>query len=213
MPMISRGALDPARELARHNASVLAEAVRQGYTVVATEPSAVLALTREYPALLPDDPDAQSVAEHTLDACHYLWQLHQRQQLRLEFKRLETTLGYHAPCHLLALGVGTPAENLLGLIPGLRVERLEHGCSGMAGTFGLQRKNYRRSLRVGLGLMTALRRAPLVAGVTECSTCRIQMQHGTDRPTIHPIKVLALAYGLMPELRRHLFSGGRELTL
>jgi Fe-S oxidoreductase len=148
-----------------------------------------------------------------LEACHYLWQLHQRQQLRLDFKRVEASLGYHAPCHLLALSVGTPAENLLRLVPGLRLERLEHGCSGMAGTFGLQRKNYRKSLRVGLGLMTALSRTPLTAGTTECSTCRIQMQHGTDRPTVHPIKILALAYGLMPELRRHLFSGGKELTL
>jgi Fe-S oxidoreductase/FAD/FMN-containing dehydrogenase len=213
MPMISRGALEPARELARHNAAVLAEAVRQGYTIVATEPSAVLALTREYPALLPDDADVATVAGHTFEACHFLWQLHVRQQLRLEFKRLTATLGYHAPCHLLALGVGTPAENLLRLVPGLCVERLEYGCSGMAGTFGLQRKNYRKSLRMGLPLMTALRRMPVTAGATECSTCRMQMQHGTDRPTIHPIKVLALAYGLMPELRRHLFSGRRELTL
>lgn len=213
MPMISRGAFDAAREVARYNCGILAEAVRQGYTIVATEPSAVLALTREYPALLPDDVDAASVAEHTVEACYYLWQLHQQQQLRLKFNRVEATFGYHAPCHLLALRVGTPAENLLRLIPGLHVERLEHGCSGMAGTFGLQRKNYRKSLRMGLPLISALRRSPLTAGTTECSTCRIQMQHGTDRPTVHPVKVLALAYGLMPELRRHLFSGGRELTL
>jgi Fe-S oxidoreductase/FAD/FMN-containing dehydrogenase len=213
MPMIVRGALDPARDVARHNTALLAEAIRQGYTIVATEPSAVLALTREYLFLLPDDSDAQSVAEHTVEACHYLWQLHQRQRLRLDFKRLDATLGYHAPCHLLALGVGTPAENLLRLVPGLHVERLEYGCSGIAGTYGLQQKNYRNSLRAGLRLMTALRKMPLTAGATECSTCRIQMQHGTDRPTIHPVKILALAYGLMPELKRHLFSGGKELTL
>ena len=213
MTMISRGVLDPARDIARHNAGVLAEAVRQGYTIVATEPSAVLALTREYRHLLPDDTDAESVAQHTVEACQYLWQLHQNQRLRLDFKRLDATLGYHAPCHLLALGIGTPAENLMRLVPGLHVQRLEHGCSGMAGTYGLQHRNYRNSLRAGLELLTALRKTPLTAGATECSTCRIQMQHGTDRPTVHPIKVLALAYGLMPELKRHLFSGGRALTL
>lgn len=213
MPMIARGALDPARDVARHNVAVFAEAVRQGYTIVATEPSAVLALTREYLALLPDDPDAQSVAEHTVEAGQYLRQLHGRQRLRLDFKRLDATVGYHAPCHLLALRVGTPAEKLLRLVPGLHVERLEHGCSGMAGTYGLQQKNYRNSLRAGLELLSAMRKTPLTAGTTECSTCRIQMQHGTDRPTVHPIKILALAYGLMPELKRHLFSGGRELTL
>jgi Fe-S oxidoreductase len=213
MPMIARGAVDAAREVARTNAAVLAEAVRQGYTIVATEPSAVLALTREYLALLPGDSDAQSVSENTMEACHYLWHMHQEQKLRLDFKRLVATVGYHAPCHLLALGIGTPAENLLRLVPHLQVKRLEHGCSGMAGTYGLQQKNFRNSLRAGLGLISALRNTPLSAGTTECSTCRIQMQHGTDRPTIHPLKLLALAYGLMPELKRHLHSGARELTL
>ena len=33
---------------------------------------------------------------------------------------------------------GATGENLLRLIPGLRLEHLEAGCSGMAGTFGLE---------------------------------------------------------------------------
>jgi hypothetical protein len=28
----------------------------------------------------------------------------------------------------------------------------------------------------------------------------MQMEHGATKPTLHPIKLLALAYGLMPEL-------------
>ena len=35
--------------LARRNVRLLAEAVRQGYTVLATEPAAVLCLKHEYP--------------------------------------------------------------------------------------------------------------------------------------------------------------------
>ena len=50
-----------------------------------------------------------------------------------------------------ALNVGTPGENLLGLIPGPRVHHVEQGCSGMAGTFGLLHRNYRSSLRAGWG--------------------------------------------------------------
>ena len=37
--------------------------------------------------------------------------------------------------------------------------------------------------------------------MSECSTCRMQMEQGSALPTIHPVKLLALAYGLMPELR------------
>jgi Fe-S oxidoreductase len=123
------------------------------------------------------------------------------------------TVGYHAPCHMKALEVGTPSVNLMGLIPGLRVRQIEKGCSGAAGLFGFKRKNYRTSLRIGLPLITELRTAGFQAGVTECSTCRIQMEQGSSIATIHPIKLLALSYGLMPELRPLLNSPSDGLVV
>jgi hypothetical protein len=54
---------------------LLAEAVRQGFSIVATEPAAALALTWEYPALL-NDEDSRLVADNTSDACDYLAKLH-----------------------------------------------------------------------------------------------------------------------------------------
>ncbi|MCA9231397.1 MAG: anaerobic glycerol-3-phosphate dehydrogenase subunit C [Planctomycetales bacterium] len=213
MPLISRGVLDLARHVAEQNVALLAEAVRQGYTIVATEPSAVLALRHEYPMLLPEDDDAQLVAEHTFEACHYLWRRHQRGQLQLDFATLSMRVGYHIPCHMKALEVGTPGENLLGLIPGLHIERLDKGCSGMAGIYGLQHRNYRNSLRAGLPLLTAVRTGSFKIGATECSACKIQMEQGSTKPTIHPIKLLALAYGLMPELKTLLHSPGEDLVV
>jgi FAD/FMN-containing dehydrogenase/Fe-S oxidoreductase len=201
MPMISQGVLGPARSIAEKNVGLLVEAVRQGYTVISTEPSAVLALTREYLHLLGDDRDAELVSENSLEACHYLWRRHQEGKLQLDFSPLDIIVGYHAPCHVKALEAGLPAVNLLGLIPGLRVRNVEKGCSGMAGMFGFQRKNYRTSLRIGLPLISELRTAGFQAGVSECSTCRVQMEQGSSLPTIHPVKLLALAYRLMPELR------------
>ena len=213
MPLISQGVLEPARVAAEQNVALLAEAVRQGYTIVSTEPSAALALTHEYPMLLPGDHDAELVAENTLEACHYLWRCHQRGKLELDFTPLSVTLGYHTPCHTKALEVGTPAENLLKLIPGLQVQKLEKGCSGMAGMYGMQRTNYRNSLRAGLPLLTAVRTGSFQLGATECSTCKIQMEQGTSKPTIHPIKLVALAYGLLPELKGLLNSPNEELVV
>jgi Fe-S oxidoreductase len=200
MPMIAAGALEPARAIAAHNVSLLAEHVRQGYTIVATEPAAALALTHEYPILLDDDPDALTVAQHTEEACHYLWQLHQRGRLKLSFQPQRLSLGYHLPCHLRALGVGAPGENLLRLVPGIRVNRLERGCSGMAGLWGVKHANYRASLRAGLELINAVRDGAFQIGATECSTCRMQMEQSSPKPTIHPVKLLAQAYGLMPNI-------------
>jgi len=128
-------------------------------------------------------------------------------------KPINATLGYHMPCRLKALQVGSPGENLLRLIPGLTVHHCEEGCSGMAGTFGLKRENYRTSLRIGWALISRLRDPNLQAGTTECSTCKIQMEQGTTKPTIHPIKLLALAYGLMPEAASLLTTPGKELIV
>ena len=177
--------MDHARRLARRNVAILAEAVRQGYHVVATEPAAALCLVHEYPQLL-DDDDARLLAANASEACTFLWKMHTLGTLQLDLRPINAVLGYHAPCHLKALGVGLPGVNLLSLIPGLRVHHIERGCSGMAGTFGLLHKNYRSSLRAGWGLISRLRDPALQAGVTECSACKIQMEQGTTKPTIHP---------------------------
>jgi FAD/FMN-containing dehydrogenase/Fe-S oxidoreductase len=201
MGLITMGSLGPARRLAAHNLHLLADAVRQGYHIVATEPSTNLCLTQEYLNLMGDD-DARVVAANTTEACTYLWQLHQQGKLQLDLKPLAASVGYHQPCHIRALGVGAPGENLLRLIPGIAVQRIERGCSGMAGLWGLRHENYRTSLRAGWNLISRLRDPALQVGTTECSACKIQMEQGTTKPTIHPLKLLALSYGLMPEVAR-----------
>jgi FAD/FMN-containing dehydrogenase/Fe-S oxidoreductase len=212
VPAIAAGAIDIARRFARQNTAVLAEAVRQGYRIVASEPAAAVCLVREYPHLV-DDEDARLVADNTSDVCAYLWRMHTLGKLQLDFSPVNASLGYHMPCRLKALRVGSPGENLLRLIPGLIVTRYEEGCSGMAGTFGLKSKNYRTSLRIARGLLHRIRNEEIQAGVTECSTCRMQMEQGTTKPTIHPIKLLAFAYGLMPQIGELLSKTGKELVV
>jgi FAD/FMN-containing dehydrogenase/Fe-S oxidoreductase len=209
MSMISMGALEPARKLAARNIHLLAEAVRQGYHIVATDPEVTLCLTHEYLNLI-DDDEARLVAANTSDACHYLWRMHQGRTLRLDLKPVNSSLAYHAPCHLRALGVGFPGENLLRLIEGLKVDRVERGCSGMAGTYGLKRENFRTSLRAGWGMIAALRDPAYEAGTTECSACKMQMEQGASKRAIHPLKILALSYGLMPEIAEHLMKRADE---
>jgi Fe-S oxidoreductase len=142
-----------------------------------------------------------------------LWNLHQQGQLELDLKPVNAAVGYHLPCHLRALQVGVPGYNLLRLIPGLTIQRLAQSCSGMAGTYGLRRTSYRSSLRAGWGLISALRSPNLQVGTTECSSCKIQMEQGTTKPTIHPLKLLAFSYGLMPELASLLTARSEELIV
>src|SRR4051794_34834802 len=122
--------------------------------------------------------------------------MHLTGKLQLDMKPVNASLNYHMPCHMKALGADSPGESLLRLVPGLSVQRIEKGCSGMAGMFGLKKMNYRNSLRAGWPLISTLRESASQAGTTECSACKMQMEQGTSKPTIHPLKLLALAYGI-----------------
>ncbi len=203
MARITCGDLKGARRIARKNVRLLADMVRQGYDVIATEPAALLCLKHEYPNLL-DDEDAHLVAEHSWEACQFFWDLHQSDRLALDFTPVPTTIAYHQPCHLRVLDPLQCGPRLLELIPELRVERIEAGCTGMAGTWGLQQKNYRNSLRIGWPLISAMRSARVSIATTECSACKMQIEHGSARTTLHPLKLLAYAYGRMSKIEKEL---------
>jgi Fe-S oxidoreductase len=133
-----------------------------------------------------------------------LEQYHQANKLQEDFQPLSFRVGYHAPCRGLAMSVSMasdemPAEKLLRLIPGLEVQRIERGCCGMAGLWGFQQKNYRHSIQIGIPLFRALRQAEIDFGVSDCNACCLQMTHGSKKHALHPIRLLAAAYGFAPQ--------------
>ncbi len=203
MPALVAGDIDRARDLVVANLRVLGNAVRDGYTVVCSEPTAALMLKHEAMRLT-DDLDAALVAANTMDVGQYLAGLIARDQLRRPEFPLRARVGYHQPCHLRALNVGTPGLDLIRTIPELEVEFIDRGCSGIAGTHGLARQNFRSSLRAGRGLRSRLKDDDLDFGSTECSTCRMQMEQNIPKRTLHPIKLLSLGYGMNPQLRAQL---------
>src|SRR5262249_8538337 len=202
MPALVAGDVEHARDLALANLRVLGDAVRDGYTIVCAEPTAALMIRQEY-LKLTDDLDAGLVAANTMDLGQYLTGLRVRGQLPVPQHPIRARVGYHQPCHLRALDVGTPGLDLIREIPELDVEYIDRGCSGMAGTYGLKRDNFRSSLRAGRGLLNRLRVDDIELGATECGACRMQMEQGAPKRTLHPVKLLSLSYGLNPSLLRH----------
>ena len=87
------------------------------------------------------------------------------------------------------------------------------GVGGMAGTFGLKAANYAVSMTAGRPMLEEMSRPRVLFGSTECSTCRMQMEDGAGKRTLHPVQYLALAYGLMPELAARLKKPIRGLVL
>lgn len=212
MTKIVMGDIEKVRRMIAPQIRQLAEAVRQGYQIVTTEPTAALCLKFEYLQIL-DSEDAKLVAANTWDAGQYLYQMHSNNELELDMKPLTTTVIYHTPCHLRALDQNHSGMRLLKLIPGLSVQHADAGCSGMAGTYGMRKQTYRTSLRVGWGLISKMQETTAQIGSTECTSCKLQMEQGIDKPTVHPLALLAFAYGKLPEVRTWIQNRNDGLTV
>ncbi|MCI0682596.1 MAG: FAD-binding protein [Gemmataceae bacterium] len=209
---LAQGDIETTRELAALNLRAFAELARQGTPIVCLEPSAALMLRQDYLEFL-DDVDARAVAAQTVEFTAFLHGLDQAGAFRADLQPLVGAIGYHIPCHMKALHGPLAGPRLLGKIPGLRIHTLDVSCSGMAGTFGLEQKNYGASLTAGQPMLDELRRLDGATGAAECSSCRIQMEDGAGKRALHPAQYLAIAYGLMPELAGRLKRPFRSLVL
>lgn len=211
MAPLAQGDVETARDTLTHNLRLLADLARDGYTIICTEPSAAVMLRHDALDLI-DDPDVKLVAANTMELTSFLWRLHVGGMLRTDFRPLDVSLGHHVPCHIKALGQGVHGPALLSLIPRLQVHTIDRSCSGMAGTYGLKARNFTTSLAAGKPMLDELSRPSSLFGSTECGSCRMQMEQGSDKRTLHPVQYLALAYGLMPEIAARLRKPLRGLV-
>ncbi len=210
MSPLAQGDVEAASDTVRHNLRLFAELAREGYTIICSEPTAAIMLRQDALDLL-DDPDARLVADSTVELTTYLSRLHDEGKLRTDFQPLDLSIGHHVPCHMKALGAGVHSPTLLSLIPQLKVHTIDKSCSGMAGPYGLKAKNFAASLEAGRPMLDEMRRPRILFGSTECGSCRMQMEQGSNKRTLHPVQYLALAYGLLPEIERMLHEPMHEL--
>ena len=197
LPLQSNGLYDDARSYVRKLAAQLAPYAREGHDIVATSTSCGLMLKREAREILGvDDDDLAVVASRTVDICELLLDLHERGELRTDFQRVEMTVPYHAPCQLRGHGIGTPALDLMRLIPGIEVVESETMCCGVAGTYGLKAEKYEVAMQVGRDLFQMVRDMEPEVAVCDSETCRWQITHATGVTSVHPVALLHRAYGL-----------------
>ncbi|MBI4444105.1 MAG: hypothetical protein HY649_12125, partial [Acidobacteria bacterium] len=104
--------------------SLLSQAVRQGYKVVVPNASCSYMLKLDYPRLLPGE-ETRLVADNTYDLSEYLVKLHEAGRLDLNFTEKIGKIRYHQPCHLKAQNIGFKAQELMKLIPGAEVARMQ----------------------------------------------------------------------------------------
>src|SRR4051812_5529748 len=198
LPLQSNGMFAAARRYVQRLARKLAPAAREGIDIVGTSTSCTLMLKREAREILGLDGDAdlRLVSEHVYDICEYLLTLHDRGELRTDFRPLPLTVTYHAPCQQQGHGIGKPALDLMALVPELRVIENDATCCGVAGTYGLKTEKYEIAMDVGAGLFGQIERAKPDLAVCDSETCRWHIEKATGVKTVHPVEVLYRAAGL-----------------
>ena len=195
IPLISHGLLHRAARVAQRNVLGLDRPQTVGGRalppIICSEPSASYCLATEYPALL-GTAAAARVAARTRDLFTYLLARHRLGLLpQLPQTGDERIIRYHRPCHIRTMNIGAPAVEFLGLL-GFAVEEIDRGCCGLAGSFGYGRgeSGHDLSMAIGQPLFQALREARAELCVTECSTCRMQIEQGWGGVTAHPLELV-----------------------
>jgi glycerol-3-phosphate dehydrogenase subunit C len=198
LPLQSNGLFDDARGYVHRLAARLAPFAREGVDIVGTSTSCTLMLKREALEILgmEDDADLRAVSGRVFDICEYLLAMHERSELKTDFKAMPETVVYHAPCQQQGHGIGKPALDLLALVPELRVVESEANCCGVAGTYGLKRDKYDIAMKVGAGLFAQIADTTPDRTVCDSETCRWQISHATGVSSVHPVEVLHRASGL-----------------
>jgi Fe-S oxidoreductase len=190
-PLYDYGMLRLARRLLRRVLTGLRDEIRAGTPVVALEPSCGAVFRNELLNMLPENEDAKRLARQTYTLGELLAQV----APDWEAPRLERKAVVHFHCHQRATSDTDCDRAVLDRL-GLDYEVLDTGCCGLAGSFGYERgERYEVSIKAGeQTLLPRVREAsPHTLLVTDGFSCRSQIEHGSDRSTLHLAQVIQMA--------------------
>lgn len=191
--LISNGLIKQAQKQARTNINSIRKSVlEKNIPVIATSSTCTFTIRDEYPHLL--DIDNADVREEVELATRYIYRLLSQKKTKLNFKTgQKIKVAYHTPCHMEKLGWAYYSIELLKLIPNIELTILDSQCCGIAGTYGFKKENYKTSQDIGEPLFKQIEALDIDYVVTDCETCKWQIEMSTSKPCEHPISILANA--------------------
>jgi FAD/FMN-containing dehydrogenase/Fe-S oxidoreductase len=188
-PLYDYGFLRQAKRQLRQILRGLRPHLTAGTPIVVLEPSCLAVFRDELVNLFPGDEDAKRLSRQAVLLSEFL-----RKRLSgYEPPRLNRDVMLHGHCHHKAIAKLDDEEAILTQM-GVRLESLDSGCCGMAGSFGFEADHYDVSMQVGeLVLLPAVRRAGAdTLIVADGFSCREQIRQGTSKRALHLAEVLQL---------------------
>ncbi|MBF0785970.1 anaerobic glycerol-3-phosphate dehydrogenase subunit C [Muribacter muris] len=191
LPLSVNGFPEKAKKQATFNLAELEKIVGvRELEVVGTSSSCTMNLRDEYHHVL--GMDNAKVRPHIHIVTRYLYQL-LREGRTLPAKPLPLKVAYHTACHVEKAGWAPYTLEVLRQIPELEIVMLPSQCCGIAGTYGFKAENYATSQAIGNPLFQQINNGGFDYVISECETCKWQIDMSTDLTCLHPITLLAMA--------------------
>ena len=197
-PLISKGLLQDARDLASRNTKYLASLLgpAEAGHYIFLEPSCLSAIREDVPALLRGEEQQQAlrVAENCISFEEFVGhRMGRTGGPPLPIEGGPSRILLHGHCHQKSMGGVPAAKALLERIPGAQVVDLDAGCCGMAGSFGYAREHFDVSRQIGERRLLPAARGlkPGEILVAAGTSCRQQVADFTGVRALHPAELLA----------------------
>lgn len=187
VPLIANGFHAKAKKNAAFNVKKLEKASE---TTLSTSSTCSLTLQEEYPHVL--KVDNSKVVDQLQFFSRFLLKEFMSGNMP-KMKPLNKKIVYHTACHLERSGGAVFTIELLKMIPGLEVVVLDSECCGLAGTYGFKEENYDVSMKIGKSLFAQINQSDADFAITDCETCKWQIEENTKLDCIHPITLIAEA--------------------
>ena len=190
--LISNGLINQAKKQANVNMKSIRKSVLQNNRpVVATSSTCTFTIRDEYPHLL--DIENRDVKDQVELATRYIYRLLSSSDRKLRVSNKKIKVAYHTPCHLEKLGWAYYSIELLKLIPNIELKVLDSNCCGIAGTYGFKKENYETSQAIGDPLFKQIEASDIDYVLTDCETCKWQIEMSTSAKCEHPLSIIAMA--------------------
>ncbi len=195
-PAISKGFLTKARKEGEKTLRKLDRYARKGIPILGLEPSCVSSLRDDLPDLIEDEALGARVAKVVAPIEEFLDKEVAAGRIKIELPHAADSYLLHGHCHQKALDSTDPLKRLIGPKDGQdRIEEVDSGCCGMAGSFGYEKEHYEISQTIGeQRLFPAVRSLkPGTPVIANGFSCRHQIEEATGTPADHFIVALGRA--------------------
>jgi len=192
-PLYDFGFLGAARKFLRTILDELAPQLRDGTFIVGLEPSCLSVLRDEVRNMFPKDRDAFRLTRQAVTLSDFL-EHHAPGWEPPGFGGQRALIQAH--CHHKSV-LGFESEKSLLKRMEIDFAEPEHGCCGMAGSFGFERSHYDISMKIAeRALLPAVReKEPGTWLIADGFSCRTQIEQRSGRTPMHIAQVIRMGLG------------------